>query len=120
MPLAALLNRVCDIWGVTPENPETEDSKEVEHIVYAGVPCRVDSILNRRSYDQAVPGGTQGVKRAIIFIQDSRLQYPENFDENNWIVENGIRYDIITIDEADDMFMMHHFEVNCQAGRVVR
>jgi hypothetical protein len=117
MPLAALLNRVCDIWAATSSNPETEDSSETETIVYAGVPCRVDSILYRRSFDAPASGGVKGVKRAIIFIQDPRLQYPENFDENNWIMENGLRYEIITIDEADDMLGMHHFEVYCEAGR---
>lgn len=117
MPIAALLNRVCDIWGMVPANPETEDAVDQERIVYAGVPCRVDSIIYRRSNDQTVPGGVQGLRRAVIFIQDSRLQYPENFDENNWITENGIRYEIISIDEADDMFSMHHYEVNVEAGR---
>jgi hypothetical protein len=120
MPLAALLNRVCDIWGTTHGDPETEDSLDVEGIVYAGVPCRVDSVLYRRSYEDPSSGGSQGTKRAVIFIQDPRLAYPENFDENNWIVENGIRYNIITIDEVDDRFTMHHYEVNCEAGRVVR
>jgi hypothetical protein len=66
--------------------------------------------------DAPVSGGTQGVKRAIIYIQDSRLQYPTNFNENNWIVQNGINYQIVTIDEADDMIGMHHFEVNVQSG----
>ncbi len=117
MPISALLNRVCDIWGETPANPEVEDSQETAGVIYPGVPCRVDSILYRRSQEATVSGGSQGVRRAIIFIQDSRLQYPENFNENNWIVENGIRYDIISIDEADDMFQMHHYEVNVQAGR---
>lgn len=117
MPLQALLDRTCDIWAATSGNPETEDSVQTEGVVYAGVACRVDSILYRRSFDAPVAGGVQGVKRAIIFIQDSRLQYPENFDENNWIVENGMRYEIITIDEADDMFGLHHFEVYCETGR---
>lgn len=116
MPLQALLNRVCDIWGVIPANPEVEDHEEVETIMYPGVPCRVDSTLFRRSFDDAVSGGTPGTKRAWIFIQDPRLQYPENFNEDNWIVEGGIRYNIITVDEADDMFSMHHFEVYCEAG----
>lgn len=120
MPLAALLNRVCDIWGTTNSDPETENSIDVEGIVYAAVPCRVDSVLYRRSYEESGSGGMQGVKRAVIFIQDPRLSYPENFDENNWIVENGIRYNIITIDEVDDRFTMHHYEINCEAGRVVR
>jgi len=116
MPIAALLNRVCDIWGVVLADPEVEDSEDREAIIYPGVPCRVDSILYRRSVEQAATGGSQGAKRAIIFIQDPRLSYPENFNENNWIVENGLRYDILTIDEADDMFSMHHYEVNVQAG----
>jgi hypothetical protein len=120
MPLAALLNRVCDIWGTTYGDPETENSADIEHIVYAAVPCRVDSVLYRRSYEDPSSGGAQGTKRAVIFIQDPRLAYPENFDENNWIVENGIRYNIITIDEVDDRFTLHHYEVNCEAGRVVR
>lgn len=116
MPLLALLNRVCDIWGVIPSDPEVEDSKDSEGIIYAGVPCRVDSILYRRSYDESISGGTPGIKQAIIFMQDPRLQYPENFNEDNWIMENGIRYEIMTIDEADAMFDMHHYEVRCEAG----
>lgn len=116
MPIAALLNRICDIWGMIPSDPEAEDSVDVEAIVYPGVACRVDSILYRRSAEGTVSGGAQGSKRAVIFIQDSRLQYPENFNENNWIVENGMRYDILYIDEADDMFNLHHYEVNVQAG----
>lgn len=116
MPIAALLNRVCDIYGTTPANPEVEDAEETEGIVYPGVPCRIDGIMYRRSIEATSSGGSQGTKRVIIFIQDPRLSYPENFNESNWIVENGLRYDILTIDEADDMFSMHHYEVNAQAG----
>jgi hypothetical protein len=119
MSLLALLNRTCDIWGVVAGNPEVEDSAvESESVVFPGVPCRIDSVLySRRSTEVASTGGARNVKRATIFIQDPRLSYPENFDENNWIVEGGIQYKILTIDEADDMFMMHHYEVNCEAGR---
>lgn len=117
MPISALLNRVCDIWGTVRLDPETEDTKDTEAVVFPGVPCRIDSILYRRSIEAMSAGGAPGIRRAIIFIQDTRLQYPENFNENNWIMENGIRYDIMSIDEADDMFQMHHYEVNCQAGR---
>lgn len=116
MSIQALLDRTCDIWATTPGNPETEDSTDTEAVVFAGVACRVDSILYRRSFDASVSGGTQGVKRAIIYMQDSRLHYPVNFNENNWIVQNGITYQIVTIDEADDMIGMHHYEVNVQAG----
>jgi hypothetical protein len=98
-------------------DPETEDAVDTEGIVFAGVPCRVDSILYRRSIEANTAGGAPGIRRAIIFIQDARLSYPTNFNENNWIVQNGIRYEILSIDEADDMFTMHHYEVNCQAGR---
>lgn len=116
-PIGPLLNRVCDIWGTTPDDPEVEDSTEKERLVFPGVPCRVDSILYRRSSEEPVTGGTQGIRRAIIYIQDPRLSYPTNFNENNWIMQNGIKYEIITIDEADDMFSMHHYEVNVQGGR---
>jgi len=118
MPLFNLLDRVCDIYGMTPGDPETENSEDTEGIVFSGVACRVDSILYRRaSTEAAVTGGAQGVKRAVIFLQDQRLQYPTNFNENNWIVQNGVEYQILSIDEADDMFQMHHYEVNAQAGR---
>lgn len=116
MSLLALLNRTCDIWGVLPANPEIEDNEETEAVKFPGVPCRVDTTLFRRSFDEQVPGGTQGTKRAWIFVQDSRLSYPENFDENNWLIENGMRYNIITIEEADDMYNMHHFELYCEVG----
>jgi len=116
MPLAALLNRTCDIWGITPANPETEDHEETETVKFSGVPCRVDSTLYRRSFEEQVSGGTPGSKRAWIFIQDARLSYPDNFNETNWIVQDGIRYNIITVDEADDMFQMHHFEIYCEGG----
>jgi hypothetical protein len=116
MPLSALLNRVCDIWGIVPSNPEVEDHEEVETVVFPGVPCRVDSLLYRRSFEESVSGGTEGTKRAWLFIQDPRLSYPENFNENNWIVENGMRYNIIAVDESDSMFNMHHFEVYCEVG----
>ena len=118
MPLLALLNRTCDIWGVVPANPEIEDHEETEAVKFSGVPCRVDSILYRRSFEEPISGGTIGNKRAIIFIQDPRLSYPENFNETNWIVQEGVRYNIVTIDEADDMFSMHHYEVNCESGLV--
>lgn len=117
MPIIGLLDRVCDIWGMTSSNPEVEDSIDSEALIYPGVPCRVDSILYRRSIESTVTGGEQGIRRAIIFIQDSRLSYPDNFDENNWIMQDGIHYEILSIDEADDMFTMHHFEVNVQGGR---
>jgi len=117
MPILALLDRTCDIWGMTRFDPEVEDSRDGEALLYPAVPCRVDSILYRRSIESTVTGGEQGIRRAIIFIQDPRLSYPDNFDENNWIMQDGIRYDILSIDEADDMFTMHHFEVNVQGGR---
>lgn len=117
MPISALLDRVCDIWGTVQLDPEVEDTADTEAVVFPGVPCRIDSILYRRSIEANVAGGAPGIRRAIIFIQDTRLTYPTNFNENNWIVQNGIRYDIMSIDEADDMFSMHHYEVNCQAGR---
>ena len=117
MPILALLDRRCDIWGSILMNPETEDAKDVDAIVFPNVACRVDSILYRRSIESTVSGGEQGIRRGIIFIQDPRLSYPDNFDENNWIVQDGIRYEILSIDEADDMFTMHHFEVNVQGGR---
>jgi hypothetical protein len=118
MSLLALLNRTCDIWGVVQGNPEVEDSVEIESVVFPGVPCRIDTVLyTRRSTEESVTGGASNVKHATIFMQDPRLSYPNNFDENNWIVENGIKYKILTIDEADDMFSMHHYEVNCETGR---
>jgi hypothetical protein len=119
MSLLALLNRTCDIWGVAAGNPEVEDSPvEAENVVFPGVPCRVDSVLySRRSTEVASSGGAQNVKRATIFLQDPRLRYPENFDENNWIVEGGLEYKILIIDEVDDMFSMHHYEIQCEVGR---
>ncbi len=116
MPLAALLNRTCDIWGVIPANPEIEDHEETEVVKFSGVPCRVDSILYRRSFEESEPGGTLGTKRAIIFIQDPRLSYPGNFDERDWIMQDGMRYQILTVDEVDDMFSTHHYEINCEVG----
>jgi hypothetical protein len=118
MSLLGLLNRTCDIWAVTPGNPEVEDSVESEAVVFAGVPCRIDTVLaSRRSAEVAASAGAQYARRAVIFIQDSRLQFPENFDENNWIVSDNLKYKILSIDEADDMFQMHHFEINCEVGR---
>jgi hypothetical protein len=116
MPILALLDRVCDIWGPRRADPEVEDAEDTEGIVFPGVPCRVDSILYRRSIESAATGGAQGLRRAIIFIQDNRLLYPTTFNEDNWIVQNTIRWDILSIDEADDLIGLHHYEVNCQAG----
>lgn len=118
MTMQALLDRVCDIWGVVPANPEVENSVETEGAVISNVSCRIDSILHRRLMAEVPsPGGMRGVKRATIFVQDDRLIYPTTFNEDNWIVQAGIRWDIQTIHDADDGTGLHHYEVDCQAGR---
>ena len=67
--------------------------------------------------EQPTPGGVTTDARATFFISDPRLNFPINFDEQMWITQDGIRYNIIAIHEADDLTGLHHYEVDTVAGR---
>lgn len=114
-----LLDRTCEIWHVQEADPEVENSVDTEAAAFVGVPCRKDTIMNRRSagLEAPTPGGVQTNARATFFINDPRLQYPTNFDESCWIIENGMRWEIQAIHEADDLIGLHHYEVDCLSGR---
>jgi hypothetical protein len=113
-----LLNRTCDIWKVQRADPEDENSEDVPVLAFGGVPCRKDTIMNRRSTGAEIPvsGGTQTNARATFFIVDPRLSYPTNFDEQMWIMDGPLRWNIQAIHEAEDMVGLHHYEVDTMAG----
>src|SRR5215470_10211830 len=118
MSFEALLDRVCNVGKSIPADPEVENSQERDIVIAQGVPCSSDSLLYRNSVGEtAVSGGMQGIKRVTFFISDPRLVYNVNFNEDNWITIEGVRYEIRTIHVMDNMIGQHHYEVDAQTGQ---
>lgn len=114
--MMALLTDVCDIWHEVVADPEVENSVDQDQVAISGVPCRPDSLLFRNTSESPVGGGMQTGKKVTFFITDTRLVYPSTFNENNWIVAYGMRYNIRAIHVANDSVGFHHYEVDTVIG----
>jgi hypothetical protein len=113
-----LLDSMCDIWHVHEADPEIENDEDRDEVMWSNVLCRKDTIMNRRSNEANVPGGTLTTARATFFMMDDRLQYPATFDEQMWIMHNSLRWNITAIHEARDSMGLHHYEVDTVSGVV--
>jgi hypothetical protein len=117
MTIAGLLDGLCDIYRMQAADPEDENSEDGDVVAFAGVPCRDDALMRiGGSFQTAVSGGEPGIVRTTFLIQDSRLDYPINFNEENTIRYLGRSYDIVSIGVARTPLGVHHYEVVAQAG----